>query len=281
MIGEVKPTRDDILSCEKPKLSEEETIHALQVELNHYGVSLICRAYFFCPKNLKRPPATEFSSEQQGRFSFGKILPFQAKIPLQGCRKIQPQEDKKMAKKFYVLDEQGSIKSSDGKKRYTLLCGKKLYDFLQSPQGKRRKFTIEEDDNGDEIGVEIPEYLIPEYKREENRKEYLSHWQEESGITLVSYDAIDINGEEVSGDEIICDETAVSAEELLIEKEDRQRLTDAIRSLTKEELYILKGLFFENPRKTETSLGKELGMTHQAIHKKKEKIFEKIKNFLK
>ena len=186
-----------------------------------------------------------------------------------------------MAKKFYVLDEQGSIKSSDGKKRYKLLCGKELYEFLQSSQGKRRKFTIEEDDNGDEIGVEIPEYLIPEYKREENRKEYLLRWQEELGITLVSYDAIDINGEEISGDEIICDETAVNAEDLLIEKEDRQRLTDAIRSLTKEELYILKGLFFENPRKTETSLGKELGMTHQAIHKKKEKIFEKIKNFLK
>ena len=39
MIGEVKPPRDDILSCEKPKLSEKEAIHALQVELNHYGVN--------------------------------------------------------------------------------------------------------------------------------------------------------------------------------------------------------------------------------------------------
>ena len=186
-----------------------------------------------------------------------------------------------MAKKFYVLDEQGTIKSADGMKRYTLLQGRKLYEFLNSPQGKKRKFAVEEDENGDEIGVEIPKRLIPEFKKEENRKEYLKRWQEKSEITIVSYDAIDVNGEEVSGDEIIADETLLSAEELIIEKEIHQRLKDAIRALPKDEFYIIKGLFFDNPRKTETILGKELGMTHQAIHKKKEKILEKIKIFLK
>ena len=185
-----------------------------------------------------------------------------------------------MAKKFYVLDEQGSIKSADGTKSYTLLQGRKLYDFLKSPQGRKRKFEVEEDENGDEIGVEIPEYLIPEYRREENRKDYLKHWQEELEITIVSFDAIDVNGEEVSGDELIADESVLSAEDLIVEKETRQQLKDAIRSLTKEEMYIIKGLFFTKPKKTEKQLSLELGGTQQSIHKKKVKILQKLKTFL-
>ena len=185
-----------------------------------------------------------------------------------------------MAKKFYVLDEQGTIKSTDGTKSYALLQGEELHLYLKSPQGKNKEFLKAEDEYGNEIGIEIPPEKLAQYKKEKNREDYLRQVQEEMEITIVSFDSVIIDGEEMSGEEAIPDESMM-AEELLIEKEERQKLKDALRSLSKEELYIIKGLFFDCPRKTETILGKEMGMSHQAVHKKKQKIFEKIKIFLK
>ena len=35
-----------------------------------------------------------------------------------------------MARKYYLLDENGTIKSADGSKKYRLLEGQDLYEFL-------------------------------------------------------------------------------------------------------------------------------------------------------
>ena len=185
-----------------------------------------------------------------------------------------------MAKKFYVLDEQGTVKSSDGRRRYRVLDGETAYAFIHSPHGRNIEFMKCEDEYGNEIGIEVPPENLAEYRREKNREDYLRQVQEEMGISIVSFDSVIIDGEEMSGEEAIPDE-AMTAEEMIMAREERLLLKDALRSLSKEELYIIKSLFFDTPRKTETSLGEELGISHQAIHKKKHKIFEKIKIFLK
>lgn len=184
-----------------------------------------------------------------------------------------------MAKKFYVLDEQGSIKSSDGRRSYRMLDGEAAYSFIHSPFGRNIEFMKCEDEYGNEIGIEVPPENLAQYRRDKNREDYLRQVQEEMGISVVSFDAVIIDGEEMSGEEAIPDES-MTAEERLIEKEERQALKDALRNLSKEELYIINGLFFDCPKKTEKSLSIELGVSQPAIHKQKVAILEKLKKIL-
>ena len=184
-----------------------------------------------------------------------------------------------MAKKFYVLDEQGTVKSGDGRRSYRVLDGETAYAFIHSPHGRNIEFMKCEDEYGNEIGIEVPPENLAKYRREKNREDYLRQVQEEMGISIVSFDSVIIDGEEMSGEEAIPDE-AMTAEELLMVKEERRLLKDALRALPKEEFYIIKGLFFDKPKKTEKSLGVELGVSQPAIHKKKMEILKKLKNIL-
>ncbi len=45
-----------------------------------------------------------------------------------------------MKKEFYIEDENGCYLSEDGKKRWTKLTGRELYDFLQTKRGKNAFF---------------------------------------------------------------------------------------------------------------------------------------------
>ena len=56
---------------------------------------------------------------------------------------------------FYVLDSNGTMKSSDGTKTYKCLKGKALKDFLSSDEGKKRYFYISKDDKENVIGIEV------------------------------------------------------------------------------------------------------------------------------
>ena len=60
-----------------------------------------------------------------------------------------------MSTKFYIKDDNGTFLSSDGKTRFSCLEGQALYQFLNSDQGKARRFDVEINDDGDRIGVEI------------------------------------------------------------------------------------------------------------------------------
>ena len=75
-----------------------------------------------------------------------------------------------MAKKFYVLDEQGTIKSADGTKSYKLLQGEELYEYLK---GNKNFFDKVIDEAGDIIGIEIPKELSKPFRQEKRREEYL------------------------------------------------------------------------------------------------------------
>ncbi|MGN1372679.1 MAG: hypothetical protein ACI4VK_01375 [Candidatus Coproplasma sp.] len=184
-----------------------------------------------------------------------------------------------MARKYYLLDENGTIKSADGSKKYRLLEGQDLYEFLHSPQRKEKAFLKTEDINGNEIRIEIPSEHRTQYIKEVNRENYVRRTQMDLDIQVVSFNTVIIDGEEMAGEEAIPDDSQ-SLEEQMIEREEIDSLKDALRSLSEEELYIIKSLYLNSERKTEKILGCEIGVSQQAIHKKKQAILEKIKKIL-
>lgn len=55
-----------------------------------------------------------------------------------------------MAKTFYIEDANGEYYSTDKTRRFRALRGKELNDYLKSPEGRAKRFFIEDD-----IGIEI------------------------------------------------------------------------------------------------------------------------------
>ena len=59
-----------------------------------------------------------------------------------------------MATRYYIENENGTILSEDSTRRFIVLEGKELYDYLQTKEGKKKRFFVYQDDDGDTIGIE-------------------------------------------------------------------------------------------------------------------------------
>ena len=55
-----------------------------------------------------------------------------------------------MATKYYIENENGTILSEDGTRKFIVLEGQKLHDYLQTEEGKQKRFFVYED-NGEVI----------------------------------------------------------------------------------------------------------------------------------
>lgn len=70
-----------------------------------------------------------------------------------------------------------------------------------------------------------------------------------------------------------------SVEELVFRKISVEELNRALEQLDESELALIMALFFDG--KTEREYAKELGVYHNAVHKRKIRILEKMKKLLK
>lgn len=68
-----------------------------------------------------------------------------------------------------------------------------------------------------------------------------------------------------------------SVEDVVIRKLAVDKLHTALMQLTKEERDFICALFFDE--KTESEVAKGLGVSQQAVHKRKSRILKKLKNF--
>ena len=179
-------------------------------------------------------------------------------------------------KKFYVVDPNGTIKSSDGTKTYKVLKGKALKEFLSSEEGKERKFFIQQEENGDTIGIEVPIELYKKFKKDIDREAYLREVREELDVSEISIERKLLGDEEGNGEEILADD-AVDLDNFIIQGEEKIILEKALAELSFEEKQIVYGIFYENL--TERALAEKLGLKKTYVHTKKLKILEKLKTF--
>lgn len=184
-------------------------------------------------------------------------------------------------KKFYIVDENGTYASADGKTHFTCLTGKDLFDYLNSEVGSKKEFYVDFDDNGDEIGVEVPEDKLEEHLKEKEHRKYLNKVQKEVGYTIVSLNA-DFDGkdgEQMTYEEVIADEDSLDFIEEISRKADIQTLRKALASLTVDELDLVTRLYLIDSPMTEAEYAELMNVNQSTVHRRKKTILQKLKTF--
>ena len=185
-----------------------------------------------------------------------------------------------MSTKFYIKDEKGIFLSTDGKTKYTCLEGKALYDFLKTEDGKSRCFHVDIDENGDKIGIEAEPKMVSACAEQRERDRYRAKVKAKLNITIVSANTmVSIPGEDdIELLETIVDEDS-DVESNAMHNLDLETLRKALHALTREEYRIIYYLYLAKTPMSEQEIAERLGISQQAISKRKKAIFAKLRNF--
>lgn len=185
-----------------------------------------------------------------------------------------------MSTKFYIKDENGTFLSTDGVTRYTCLEGQTLYAFLKTPEGRRRSFHVEIDEDGNKIGIEAEHMFIKEEESEMNHAAYLERWKAESGLEIISANIIVRDNEtEVELLETMADIT-VNVELEALKTIDLQNLRTALGQLNKAEYDLIYHLYLAEEPLTERQYGAVRGIPQKTVNCRKKVILGKLKNYL-
>lgn len=179
-------------------------------------------------------------------------------------------------KKFYIVDPDGKYPSADGSTHFSLLKGAKLYAFLKTPEGAEKRFLLEKDNNGDEIGVEItdPELIAEADRDREHQKYIIKH---KRGFIVSPLDTVlTADGDEMTGEEVIAVPDANVEADLLL-KLKYETLRKAINALEEDEHDLIKALFFD--KLSEAEYGQKIGKSQQSVSKAKIAILAKMKKY--
>jgi len=185
-----------------------------------------------------------------------------------------------MSKIYFIEDNFGEFASEDGKRKFKKISGKRAYDYLQSEEGRSKRFMKTEDDNGDEINVEIPENFLKTARVIERREQYQRDTAEEFASVPLSLDeALDGDSDDsITLGDTIADESADVFEEV-VKKVNLETLRKALKSLSEEEYDLIYHLYLKEDTLSEREYAKLLGLTQKAINFRKSDILWKLKKF--
>jgi hypothetical protein len=177
-----------------------------------------------------------------------------------------------MATRYYIEDKNGTIQSEDGTRRFIVLEGQALYEFLQTKEGKEKQFFVYED-NGETIGIEEMKNTTKGETKAERKTRYHYKVKKENHVSEMSLDdQVETgSGKLILLHEIVADRS-VDLEKEVVDKISIEELRRARHCLTEEENEFLDLLYSDRGEMTEEEVGKLLGKSHQAIHKRKERL---------
>ena len=121
--------------------------------------------------------------------------------------------------------------------------------------------------------MEVPENVYSAFYKEQRRQKYIDERSAENGD--VSYDAL--SNDEFNGEDILVDEKQDIAEQV-VENILLEQLRQAMSLLSEDEQQLLNALFYDGI--SERDIAKRYGISQVAVHKKKHRIFAKLKKFL-
>ena len=151
---------------------------------------------------------------------------------------------------------------------WIMMTGKEFYQFINSPEGRNRYFIMWND-----LVIEAPKEQCNDWLSEQEHCGYLR--QHENGWNTISLYS-DLVQEGTEGEELISD-PAVDVELSAIANIRRNALLAALRHLDHQSFYLIYSLYLARQPKTERELAAEVGISQQAIHRRKEKILRKLK----
>ena len=183
---------------------------------------------------------------------------------------------------FFIEDKNGNYFSADGKRRFIRLTGKAAYDYFKSPNGRGKRFykLSAEEEAEDDVFVEIPASKISRVRKDERRTQYVADCKRESGRYEISLYALEANehGKRCTGEELI-EDVDIDVESAAIHRIEREKLYQAVQSLSEEEKELVAHLYSKEPV-TITDLSKEWNIHYSTISRRHKAILRKLKKFL-
>lgn len=176
-------------------------------------------------------------------------------------------------KDLFIENDNGEFYSEDHSKRYISLTGHALKLYLESPQGKKKRFYVEDD-----IGIEVPKDKIKMFRSWERRKQYIAEMQKDYLYYCISLPS-DITEDGVSGEEVIADES-VNIQETAISNVMSEQLRKAFYSLTMDEQQLIQALFLDKHPISQTAYARKLNMSQQAVSKRISSVLIRLKKIL-
>lgn len=121
--------------------------------------------------------------------------------------------------------------------------------------------------------MEVTEQTYREYYRDKRRQKYIDERSKLNGD--VSYNALDTD--ETLGEDVFAD-TKTNVEAEVINKMTVAELRKAFLLLSPDERELITAIYIHNL--TEREFAKQKGVYHNAVHKRKLRVLEKLKKFL-
>ncbi|MBR3294486.1 MAG: sigma-70 family RNA polymerase sigma factor [Oscillospiraceae bacterium] len=183
---------------------------------------------------------------------------------------------------YYVENENGRFLSNDGSRRFMKLCGRQAYEYLKSAEGQTKRFmrTSSHEDGGEEEFVEVPPAFIRQHRKDERHEQYVSDCMENSGLITISLYAMEDDKDRnlYSGEELVADPSS-DIEAQVLHEINLEILHRALKALTDEELYLIEALYLMEKRYSEQDLAILMGVSQQAISKKRLRVLAKLRSF--
>ena len=184
-----------------------------------------------------------------------------------------------MSKQFYVWKDRNC---NGVDPEWVQLTGREYFRFIKDPANKERCFVTLDNGGDSDAGVIFMEATPEEYRKW--RSEYRSHIRllkqnMEFIEQQASLDAPLVDDEETNLHDVVADESVNVADEVSNQL-DLETLREALKTLSPEEMQIINAMFFDNDELlSDRRLAEKLKLSKSALHRRKEKIFKKIKNF--
>lgn len=148
------------------------------------------------------------------------------------------------------------------------MTGSEFYRFINSPESKGRYFI-----KWDDLVIEASGEQYNDWLCDEEHHKYLQQY--ESGWNTISLYS-DLAQEGKGGEELVAD-PAIDVELSAMASIRQEALRTALHHLDCQSFHLIYSLYISLSKKTERELAAEIGISQQAIHKRKEKILSQLK----
>lgn len=181
---------------------------------------------------------------------------------------------------YYACDPKGKHLSSATGKRYQVYTGKAAYNYLHNGAGKGKYFLrVSECEDADEIWLEVSKEEYAEGRKDRDRKCYVEECRVAANISWVPLDkevSSQTDGNSVAIRDAIAAENSDS-EHILIQNAHVELLEKAINDLNDDERELILDLYLRERTLTEENLAAKIGVSQQAISKKRQQALKKLK----
>ena len=182
---------------------------------------------------------------------------------------------------YYFENENGTFFSEDGKRRFIRLSGKEAYDYMRENKSGDSYFvqTVTDDtEDGEKVFVEVPKSSVSVYRGSTYHAQYLSKMRKKKHYRLVSLYHPTEDGDGTAVVDKYSDD-GHTVEDAVIREINLEILRRALKTLTDDELKIVRSLYLDDNPMSERQLSKELGVSQKTVNNWKRRVLDKLKKY--